>query len=259
MLSSGVLDPICSDHCPVFVIINDNIIKTNTIFRRTVYDYKSMDIENVKRLLGEIDESEVLSSDDIDSAVKILTEKLKHILNITTPHREVNIRSKDPLWMTCEIRSAMRKRNRFHKVAKNRNRPSDWANFRKLRNKVINLIRASKRNHDSKIDDNINSSMGTKTWWRMVKRYVQRKCGTISFPPIISNGTIHENPEDIANIFNEYFVSQATVNNPDAPYPECQFPLSPDTLNILHLSTSEVQDILLSLDPTKSTGPDGYW
>ena len=50
------------------------------------------------------------------------------------PHKQVTIRPNDKPWMTDEVRKKLRRKNRIHKIAKTKNRPQDWAKFRKERN-----------------------------------------------------------------------------------------------------------------------------
>ena len=61
------------------------------------------------------------------------------------PNKIITVGKTDPPWMNGAIRRDIRKRNRFQRQAKKSNLPVHWANFRKSRNKTINIIRRQKK------------------------------------------------------------------------------------------------------------------
>ncbi len=117
-----------------------------------------IDKVNLIESLASIPWQDILSSDTIDGAANVFSKCLLEICDKHIPNKTITIRPNNPLWMPSEVRSLMRKRNHVHKIAKRRNRPSDWANFRKLRNKVISAVRTAKKHYASKIDSRINDS-----------------------------------------------------------------------------------------------------
>jgi hypothetical protein len=185
----------------------------------------------------------------------MFTDELCSILQQHVPHKQVTVRTRDAIWMNEYIRRLMRQRNRLHKFAKRRNLPTDWAQFRIARNKVIMEVRKAKHKHNDKLDCKINSEAGSKPWWRLVKSFLQMRAGSHKlFPPIEHNSITFENPIDIANVLNDYFVEQAHIDNPDKEIPN--IPPSADSINSILLSQSEVKDQLSSVDICKANGPD---
>ena len=65
--------------------------------------------------------------------------------------QQVRIRPSEPVWMTSIIRNLIRKRKRTFRKAKLTDTPANWEKFRKLRNKVISLIRESKKNRNEQL------------------------------------------------------------------------------------------------------------
>ncbi len=193
VLNAGVLEPVCSDHCPIYLELCDKLSPEITHnFKRKIYDYKSVDIDGINTSLEDISSVELFSTGNINVATELLTEKLLLILNANIQNKTVTIRPKDPLWMNNEICHFMRKRNRVHKIAKSRNRPSEWADFRSIRNKVTSLVCTAKKEYLKKIDNELNSRQGTKTWWRLVKHYIKTTNSSHIFPPIISQDVMYE-------------------------------------------------------------------
>ena len=61
------------------------------------------------------------------------------------PNKTVTIRPSDPPWITSTIKRYIRKRKRAYRKAKHTKLPSHWNKFKQLRNKVVSLIRESKK------------------------------------------------------------------------------------------------------------------
>ena len=120
--NSGVLDPVCSDHCPIFVHIKE-IIAQNNNYLRKIYNYSLADKDSINSGIARIDCNSLFNSDNVDTISVLLTNNIKDICDKHIPNKTVLIRPRDPLWMTNEIRHLMRKRHRQHKIAKRQNRP----------------------------------------------------------------------------------------------------------------------------------------
>ena len=250
---AGVLDPICSDHCPVYVTIASDI-QREKCYKRKIYDYSRANIANLKRDIEMIG-NRLNLTEDIDILTSRLTDELLNSCDANIPHRSVLIRPKDPLWMNNEIRHLIRKRNRQHKIAKISNRPSDWQLFRVLRNKVISSVRKAKKQHINRIDTAINESTGSKTWWKLVKSYLLKKSAKKNCHSIIKADVLYEDLTDVTELMNAYFTNQSTVLDPDDDPPPLDERCD-DRLTDIILGTGEVKDILLSVDTSKATGPD---
>ena len=73
-------------------------------------------------------------------------------------------------------------------------------------------------------------------------------------PPLIQNGQPINDPNDKANVFNQYFQSQTELDDSNIPVPELQ--QSNFSLSSVELNTEEVQSTLKSLVTGKACGPD---
>ena len=94
-----------------------------------------------------------------------------------------------------------------------------------------------------------------KDWWRLVRAFLKKKSiDNDEIPPTDYNGKIYYSNKEKANIFNDFFIKQSTLEHeddtpPDLPQLDCQ-------LNDITLSVSEVSNIIQNLDKSKATGPD---
>ena len=56
-------------------------------------------------------------------------------------HKKVIIRPREKPWMTCQIRTAVRKRDRLLKTYSKCKSPTSWDRYRVQRNLVVSLVR----------------------------------------------------------------------------------------------------------------------
>ncbi|ESO87040.1 hypothetical protein LOTGIDRAFT_154525 [Lottia gigantea] len=80
-------------------------------------------------------------------------------------------------------------------------------------------IRRVKKEYNSKRDDNINSNnFKDRNWWKLLSNVLSKKANIIKdIPPILSNGNVFYSDVSKADVFNEYFASQAQNENDDLP------------------------------------------
>ena len=110
---SGVLPPVHSDHCCPFIKTKCNVSK-NASFKRTIYNYRKLDIDRFKDILRSIDWNETISKDCIDEAAESLTNKLLNTAKQCMPSKKVKNRDSDAPWMTEEIRKLIGKKLIIH-------------------------------------------------------------------------------------------------------------------------------------------------
>ena len=96
-----------------------------------------------------------LQSDDINIYATNITEKILSLSKECIPNKQVRIRPSEPVWMTSVIRNLIRKHKRAFRKAKLTDTSANWETFRKLRNKVISLIRESKKNRNEQLTNTV--------------------------------------------------------------------------------------------------------
>ena len=129
-----------------------------------------------------------------------------------------------------------------------------WEKFRKLRNKSISALREAKKEYKIKLSEKITpGKFSSKDWWKTIKTLLG-KDKMDDIPPLIKNGQPINDPNDKANIFNQYFQSQTELDDSNIPVPE--LPQSNFSLSSIELTIEEVQSTLKSLVTGKACGPD---
>ena len=150
----------------------------------------------------------------------------------------------------------IRKRKRLHKSAKRQDTQETWNTYRIQRNKVISLIRKAKDDYYKSMTDKLNDPIrNTKQWWHLCKFIYSGKVEDHSIPPILSNDSIFTKDADKANIFNDYFTSISNIDETNLSIPS-DIPFCASTLHNIHISETDVTDIIKSVKTNKACGPD---
>jgi hypothetical protein len=188
----------------------------------------------------------------------------KYWLNLFTtsaqsaiPHYCATIRPQDKDFMNSTIRHLMLKRDRLHGQLKTR--PNDInlrQNYKTLRNRVVTEINKAKFDNDKKTDLLLSSDIASKKWWKLAKSLNGGQASSVNNTPLLDGNRIVTDNFDRANLFNKFFVSQSELDDSEAQLPDGN--INPRVLiEQKVIQPEDVYEVLVNLDITKSTGPDG--
>ena len=156
ILTSGVADPLFPDliryHCPVFVFLKFIRPKVKT-YKRKIWNYQRADFAKYRQILSEHDLPNRIRGNELDTSVQIVADAIFDAAEKSIPNKIVNIRPSDYPWITCHIKSLIRKRRRVYNKFKKTNNLYFWNQFKVIRNNVIDLIRKSKQNYFDKLEN----------------------------------------------------------------------------------------------------------
>jgi hypothetical protein len=144
--SSGIIPPSLSNHNPVFACLKTEKPKAFT-YKRQIWCTENVDWNALNTELSQHNWEPVLMKDGIENMVKSWCDTYTSICNHHINRKTVTIRPSEPKWMTPQLRTSIRQRNRLHNLAKRLNLPSLWTDFRNSRNGVITQIRQAIRKH----------------------------------------------------------------------------------------------------------------
>ena len=107
--------------------------------------------------------------------------------------------------MTKELSKPIMLRTRFrHKFLKMKT-PEAKAKYNKQRNICVSLTRKAKRNYYESLD--LNNIYGNKKFWVTVKPLFSNKIKSVENIVLSKNGVLIKSKEEVANIFNNFFVN----------------------------------------------------
>ena len=256
MIEHGVLEPICSDHKPIFACLNFSQIRTHS-FKRLVWDFRNADFISFRTKLSYMNLDFIDIIDDINIISETFTNEFMEAAHWTISNKQCVIRTKDKPWMNNEIRKQIRKRRRIHKTAKRVNTMEQWQKFKLQRNKVTSLIRKCKQDYYSRVADNLNSDhrKSTKTWWNLCKYLYTGKTNQNVIPPINFHDNILIDDIDKVEAFNSYFTSISNIANMADNLPD-NVTRCASSLDNIHISNQDVIDVTKNLKPNKACGFD---
>ena len=193
---------------------------------------------------------------DVDSYCSAWENYFIQVMELCIPHTTAKIKDNPP-WMNEEILSAIRKRDILFRIAKSSRKLSDREKYATKRNQVVDMVRRAKQTY---FDECLNHA-DVKTFWKTVR---QLNCKTSSIPTLTTNNcNAAETRVAKANILNNFFYTCFNKDLPPLSSSQSEFKfisLSPSDGPIDHefLCTEEsVQDMLIKLNTSKSTGADG--
>ena len=259
ILASGVADPIFPNlkryHCPIFVLLKFIRPKTTT-YKRKIWNYQRADFVKFRHILSEHDLPEQIRGKELDTSVQIVADAIFDAAEKSIPNKIVNIRPNDYPWITCHIKSLIRKRRRVYNKFKKTNNLHFWNQFKVIRNNVIDLIRKSKQNYFDRLENVFsNENLSSKLFWKTSKQLLGLEKTNKNIPTLSLNNEYAETDYQKANMLNEYFSSQSDIDDQNKSLPPPK-PVEHDLLDILQISPQSVKEVLDALDVNKSCGPD---
>ena len=86
----------------------------------------------------------VYSTNDVDSAVDIFTNKITEILDRMAPVKKFQTRTKYAAWVGKSTKQKMKERDRAHQAAIQSKSVEDWARYKKMRNNITKILHKEK-------------------------------------------------------------------------------------------------------------------
>jgi hypothetical protein len=247
-----------NDHCTISGSINFDI-KTRKAYTRQMWNYKEANFD-FRSELDKTDWDSCFETDDVDTAVETWTELFKNVANRCIPNKQATVRPEDKTWYNGYLRRLCRKQQRDHRMAKQNSNEFTWEAYRTSRNFYFQEVQRMKIEHDQRLADDLANDLraNPKKWWSTAKETLGlNKKSTI--PAMVStDGTIHNDDEGKAALFNEYFTgvqtlsSDPTVDN----LPDQNLDETGPHLDNISATTKDVKDLLSILNVTKAYGPD---
>ena len=205
-----------SDHFPIFVTrkINSLTSVKNSHFTITYRSFKGFNEENFCNDLKSIPWDIIKMFDDTNDAVETWSSLFLDVANKHLPLKQHRVKRKQqPKWIIGEIIDAIKTRDRYKSI-------NDDTQYKIWRNKVCSMIKHSKKHKYSEIlNDNLNNPASV---WKLFKELgASKQKDSSNICSLKINNHMVENPKDIADEFNKYFVKVASkIKEPIAP---CEF------------------------------------
>ena len=156
-------------------------------------------------------------------------------------------------WLNRNIIKAIRERNRAFKRAKKSRKSEHMQKYKKQRNMITNMLRSAKLNFFKNLDPS-----SPKSFWKVAK-FLTKQSSTIPILQDDYGDTIQDDTEK-ASLLNDFFskcFNRALPPLGRTDYEEIDLSITGECPEDILCSEEEVEQMLLSLDTTKSSGSDG--
>ena len=161
--------------------------------------------------------------------------------------------------MTTDLKRHIRKRDRLFKLAKEVQSNENWARWKYQRNLVTSINRRLKNEYIHREVQKLLQQKQNLHKYHKTLRAITGRTQNHDIPPLLEDGSVLTDDQEKATLLNDYFARQSTLDIPDArlPPPNTADTSPATTLEQITTNEHEVLQILNSLNPNKSTGPDG--
>lgn len=153
-----------SNHDVVFASLN--ISKSKSPTRISYRDYNSIDIPGLTEAVNAIDWNSFYRIDSSDYLINFFNAKIKSLHDQFVPMKSFRPKSKYSPWFNDEIGRAMVDRDLAYKQWKRTRNPDVQLQYKRLRNRVTNLIQKAKQDF---YRSRVNTDLPPKALWNELK------------------------------------------------------------------------------------------
>ena len=247
-----------SDHFPIFLTRKTNCTLPK-ILHQTI-SYRSFKSFNEQDFINDLQSAPwdiIKIFDDTNDTLDSWSSMFIEIVDKHLPLKTLRVKRKQqPKWLTPEIIEAIKTRDRYKSL-------NEDILYRSWRNKVVNLIKKSKKSQYSAIINENNNN--PSSIWKLFKEIgINKQKSNTSISKVKINGQECEDHNKMANAFNKFFVSIAS--NLKEPIENSNF----EKLNTFcknrvpdgtffrfpQISVETVEKFLKHIDVSKATGCD---
>ena len=184
------------------------------------------------------------------------TETLLSIFTNNIPNQVIKCNDKDPPWISSEIKTAIKRKQRVYKKFLLRGKRQEDLNLVKVAQyEASKMIQKAKEDYYLKIGHKLSDpGFGIKTYWSVLNRLINKK-KSLNIPPLLENGLFVTNPLSKANILNDFFVEQCSIIITGSTLPTFQ-PRHTSFLQNVDIGRDGVLKIIRALDSKKAHGCD---
>ena len=149
VLFSGVLDPFLPDqiryHCPIILLLKFTRPSLRS-YSRKIWNYSRADFDKCREPLMEFHLENAVEQNEIENSVQIVQAAIFEAAEKSIPNKTIIIRPSDHPWITCHIKSLIRKRKRLYKNIKRQTTAITGSSLRQREIKLLILLDFPRKN-----------------------------------------------------------------------------------------------------------------
>ena len=226
-------------------------------YKREVWTYDKAEVELIRRAITSFDWVNSFFNLGTSEQVDLFNTTLLNIFRNFIPHKYITCRYKVPPWITNEIKTALRKKNRLYKkYIKNGRNIEDLNTLNNFSTIYTELVSSSKKTYFEKLANKIRDPhLGPKAYWSILNGFLG-KVKIPSIPPLLVDSNFETNFLNKANIFNNHFANQCTTLNNGSFLPNVLYKTN-GRINNISINSDIILKVVNDLNPSKAHGWDG--
>ena len=170
---------------------------------RNYKEYKQDEFEN---LIKNDQRYEIaITNTDPEIAAEALTTMLTEHLDKLAPMMRVQVKNKSLNYISNETKLLQEQRNSQYQRAKQTDNQDEWRSYRNLRNQTLKSLRNDEKIYKTNKLDTKDKTV--KEIWSNTKEILKWN-KSLSPRHLLHNGTIHDSPEKMSNIMNQYYIEK---------------------------------------------------
>ena len=261
--------PKIADHEGTIVCLNTKSTKSKSK-SKVIYDYKNADEAGLIDYINFFNFDNTVFNQPATKQAEIFTNILQDAFAQFVPSKQVLVRPSDQSWCNRLTRLLLRKKNRNYnfykkceldyknilkepnpnpelttKLLNKRNKAHDKA--RNSANESCKANRRAKQDFYNSVNNTLrNNDISAKKKFSILFKLMKNNKFTNIQSLIENNSEIHD-PLEQSNIFNDFFASKSSVQNPEDPVPFLQRKEGIVPLNMINTSPIEIARIVRKL------------
>ena len=189
--------------------------------------------------------------------VFLFNRTIKNILSNYIPHEIIICDDRDPPWINNKVKELINEKNDTFQCYLHSNKdPKLFNKVEYLQNELKSLIEANKEKYYSRISKRMmNPLIGTKTYWSILKSFINNK-KIPCIPPLFHQNRYITKCNDTAKLFNNIFANQCSLINNSSELPSLLFKRTENVISPIDFGSDDISKIIHNLDPNKAHSHD---
>ena len=146
------------------------------------------------------------SNDNINQNIQDITDAIVSAAEKSIPNKIVTVKPNESPWITCHIKSLIRKCRRIFRQFKKTKLDYFWGKYKLTRNKVVKEIRNLKQEYFDKLDRLLSSdNHEPKLFWKTSKQVLNLKKSSNAIPTLKMNNEFVVSDQQKVEMLNLFF------------------------------------------------------
>ena len=187
--------------------------------------------------------------------VFLFNRTIKNILSNYIPHEIIIYDDRDPPWIHNRVKELINEKSDTFQCYLHSNKdPNLFNKVEYLQNELKSLIEANKEKYYSRISKRmINSLTSTKTYWSILKSFLNNK-KIPCIPPLFHQNRYIIKYKDKAELFKDFFANQCSLIKNPSVLLSVLFKRTENVISSIDFGLDDIAKIIQKLDPNKAPG-----